>query len=48
MGLLKKSPFVIAKASAVCWSAKNGSKKVNVVYNFRGSELGGNGHCMAA
>ena len=24
------------------------AKKVNVVYNFRGSELGGNGHCMAA
>ena len=21
--------------------------KVNVVYNFRGSKLGGNGHCMA-
>ena len=24
------------------------ASKVNVVYNFKGSKLGGNGHCMAA
>ena len=40
--------MLLPKQVQCAGAQKRAAKKVNVVYNFRGSELGGNGHCMAA